>query len=181
MKQSYLVLGKQSNIAVALSAKVEASRNGAIDPQSSSDRQSTWIQMRGKQKSSSPKPREKDDILQLALIKAKCTTETECRFKGICCLKHLLAESCLWRAKKSVGSKVASPVSKTNAEFPVGWSNWGFWSGNQYSRPGLMNKCRGVPFGVGTQCWGLGWRYLRGMLSLHAKMLVSPNATNEAV
>jgi len=41
MKQSYLVLGKQSNIAVALSAKVEASRNGAIDPQSSSDRQST--------------------------------------------------------------------------------------------------------------------------------------------
>jgi len=32
--------------------------------------------MRGKQKRSSPKPREKDDILQLASIKAKCTTET---------------------------------------------------------------------------------------------------------
>jgi len=31
--------------------------------------------MRGKQKPSSPKPREKDDIPQLASIKAKCTTE----------------------------------------------------------------------------------------------------------
>jgi len=39
--------------------------------------------MRGKQKPSSPKPREKDDILQLASIKAKCTTETERRFKKI--------------------------------------------------------------------------------------------------
>ena len=64
--------------------------------------------MRGKQKPSSPKPREKDDILQLASIKAKCTTETECRFKGNCCLKLPLAES-----------KVAFPVNRTNAEFPV--------------------------------------------------------------
>jgi len=48
--------------------------------------------MRGKQKPSSPKPREKDDILQLAPIEAKCTTGTECRFKGNCCLKLPLAE-----------------------------------------------------------------------------------------
>jgi len=48
--------------------------------------------MRGKQKPSSPKPREKDDILQLAPIEAKCTTRTECRFKGNCCLKLPLAE-----------------------------------------------------------------------------------------
>ena len=91
---------------------------------------------------SSPKPREIEDILQLASIKTKCTTETECRFKGNCCLKLPLAESCLWRAKKSVGTKVAFPVSRTDAEFPVGWSNWEFWSGNQYSSPGLMNQCR---------------------------------------
>ena len=127
-----------------LSAEVEEiCRNGAIDPGSFVDRRSTWIQMRGKQKPSSPKPREKDDILQLASIEAKCTTETECRFKANCCLKLPLAESCLWRAKKSIGSKVAFPVSRTNAEFPVGWSNWEFWSGNQYSCPGLMNQCRG--------------------------------------
>jgi len=63
MKQSYLVLGEQSNIAVAPSAKVETCRNGAIDPESSRDRWSTWIQIRGQQKPSSPKPREKDDIV----------------------------------------------------------------------------------------------------------------------
>jgi len=85
MKQSYLVLDEQSNIAVAASAQVEETcRNEAIDPESSRDRRSTWIQRRGKQKLSSPKPREKYDILQLASIKAKCTTETECRFKGNC-------------------------------------------------------------------------------------------------
>jgi len=154
MKQAYLVLGEQSNIAVAPSAKVEACRNGAIDPESYRDRRSTWIQMSGKQKPSSPKPREIDDILQLASIKAKCTTETECMFKANCCLKLPLAESCLWRAKKSVGSKVAFPVSRTNAEFPVGWSNWEFWSGKQYSSPGLMNQYR-----VSRRrnlCWGLG-------------------------
>jgi len=60
MKQAYLVLGEQSNIAVAPSAKVEACRNGAIDPESYRDRRSTWIQMSGKQKPSSPKPREID-------------------------------------------------------------------------------------------------------------------------
>ena len=105
----------------ALSAEVEETwRNGTIDPGSSRDRRSTWIQMRGKQKPSSPKPREKDDILQLASIKAKCTTETECRFKANCCLKLPLAESCLWRAKKSVGTKEAFPVSRSNVEFPFG-------------------------------------------------------------
>ena len=98
MKQSYLVLGEQSNIAVAPSAKVETCRNGAIDPESSKDYRSTWIQMRGKQKPGSPKPREIDDILQLASFKAKCTTETECRFKANCCLKLPLAESCLWKS-----------------------------------------------------------------------------------
>jgi len=41
MKQSYLVLGEQSNIAVAPSAKVEACRNGTIDPEGSRDRRST--------------------------------------------------------------------------------------------------------------------------------------------
>ena len=67
-----------------LSAQVEETcRNGAIDPGSSRDRRSTWIQMRGKHKPSSPKQREKDDILQLASIKAKCTTETVRRFKKI--------------------------------------------------------------------------------------------------
>ena len=80
MKQSYLVLGNQSTIAVAPSAKVETCRNDAIDPESSRDRGSTWIEMRGKQKPNSPKPREIDDTVQLASIKAKCTTETECRF-----------------------------------------------------------------------------------------------------
>ena len=130
--------------------------------------------MRGKQRPSSPKPREIEDILQLASIKAKCTTETECRFKGNFSLKLPLAESCLWSAKKSVGSKVAFAVSRTNAEFPVGWSNWEFWSGNQ---------CRGFLFGVGTQCWGLGVLpsvdvACEEWLSLHAEMLVSPNATN---
>ena len=44
---------------------------------------STWIQKRGKHEPSSPKPREKDDILQLASIKEKCTTETVRRFKKI--------------------------------------------------------------------------------------------------
>ena len=128
------MLGEQSNIAVAASAQVEETcRNGGRDPESSKDRRSTWIQMRGKQKPSSPKPREKDDTLQLASIKAKCTTGTECRFKANCCLKPPLAESCLCIAKKSVGSKVAFPVSRTNVEFPVGWSNWEYWSGKQYS------------------------------------------------
>jgi len=43
MKQSYLVLGEQSNIAVAASAQVEeACRNDAIDPESSIDRRSTY-------------------------------------------------------------------------------------------------------------------------------------------
>ena len=152
MKQSYLVLGEQLNIAVAPSAKVEACRNGAIDPESSRDCRSTWIQTRGQQKPSSPKPREKDDILQLASIKAKCTTETESRFEANCCLKLPLAESCLWRAKKSVGSKVAFPVSRTNAEFPVGWSNWT----NIVLVPVWWTNVGGVSFGVGTQCWGLG-------------------------
>ena len=87
--------------------------------------------MRGKQKPSSPKPREIDDILQLAQIEAKCTTGIECRFKANCSLKLPLAESCLWSAKKSIGSKVAFPVSQTNVEFPVGWRNWEFWSGNE--------------------------------------------------
>ena len=42
MKQSYLVLGEQSNIAVAASAQVEETcRNDAIDPESSRDRRST--------------------------------------------------------------------------------------------------------------------------------------------
>jgi len=41
MKQSYVGLGEQSNIVVALSAKVEACRNGAVDPESSRDRRST--------------------------------------------------------------------------------------------------------------------------------------------
>jgi len=69
MKQSYLVLGEQSNIAVAASAQVEETcRNDAIDPESSRDRRSTWIQMHGKQKPGRPKPREIDDILQLAPI-----------------------------------------------------------------------------------------------------------------
>jgi len=105
---------------------------------------------RGKQKPSSPKPREIDDILQLASFKAKCTTETECRFQGNCCLKLPLAESCLRRAKKSIGSKVAFPVSRTkqnsrsdeaietfglgtNIVVPVWWTNVGFpWFGNRY-------------------------------------------------
>jgi len=42
----------------------------------------------------------------------------------------------------------------------------------------------GVSFGVGTyvEVWGVAQRRrcLLGMLSLHAEMLVSPNATNEA-
>jgi len=96
MKLSYLMLGEQSNIAVAASAQVvETCRNGAIDPESSKYRRSTSIQMRGKHKPNRPKPREIDDILQLASFKAKCTTETECRFKANCCLKLPLAESCL--------------------------------------------------------------------------------------
>jgi len=42
MKQSYLVLGEQSNIAVAASAQVEETcRNDAIDPESSRDGRST--------------------------------------------------------------------------------------------------------------------------------------------
>ena len=42
MKQSYLVLGELSNIAVAASAQVEETcRNDAIDPESSRDRRST--------------------------------------------------------------------------------------------------------------------------------------------
>jgi len=48
--------------------------------------------MRGKQKPSSPKPREIDDILQLAQIEAKCTTGIECRFKANCSLKLPLAD-----------------------------------------------------------------------------------------
>jgi len=84
MKQSYLVLGEQSNIAVAASAQVEETcRKNAIDPESSRDRRSTWIQMRGKQKPSNSKPREIDDILQLASIKAKCTTELNAGLKEI--------------------------------------------------------------------------------------------------
>jgi len=166
----------------ALSAQVEC-RNGAIDPGSSRNRRSTWIQTCGKHNPSSPKPREIDDILQLASIEAKCTTETECRFKKDCCLKLPLAESCLWRATKNGGSKVAFPVSRTNAEFPVGWSNWDFWPGNQYRLFRSGNQSR-VSFGVGTyvEVWGVAQRRrcLRGILSLHAEMLVSPNATNEA-
>jgi len=57
------------------------------------------------------------------------------------------------------------------------------WFGNQCSGPGLMNQCRGF-LGVGTyiEVWGVTQRRrcLRGMLSLHAEMLVSPNAANEA-
>jgi len=184
MKQSYLVLGEQSNIAIASSAKVEACRNGAIDPERSRNRRRTWIQMRGMQKPSSPKPREKDDILQLASIKAKCTTGTECRFKANCSLKLPLAESCLWSAKKSVGSKVAFPLSRTNVEFPVRWSNWEFRSRNHCGSPGLMNQCRGfllcrnpmLRFGVlpSVDVASEEW------LLLHAEMLVSPNVTNEA-
>ena len=117
-------------------------RCNTVDPESSRDRRSTWIQMHGKQKPSSPKPCEIDDILQLAPIEAECTTGTECRFNVNCSLKLPLAESCLWSAKKSVGSKVAFPVSRTNVEFPVGWSNWEFRSRNQCSGPGLMNQCR---------------------------------------
>ena len=62
-----------------------------------------------------------------------------------------------------------------------------------YSSPGLMNQCRGF-LGLGTnvvfpvvgtyvEVWGVAQRRrcLRGMLSLHAEMLVSPNNTNEAV
>jgi len=41
MKQSYLVLGEQSNIAVAVSANVETYRNDAIDPENSRHRRST--------------------------------------------------------------------------------------------------------------------------------------------
>ena len=42
MKQSCLVLGEQSNIAVAASAEVEEiCRNGALDPESSRDHRST--------------------------------------------------------------------------------------------------------------------------------------------
>ena len=95
MEKSYLVLGEQSNIAVAPSAQVEETcRSDVIDPESSRDRRSTGIQMRDKQKPSSPKLREIDDILQLAPIEAKCTTGTECRFKANCSLKLPLAESC---------------------------------------------------------------------------------------
>ena len=42
----------------------------------------------------------------------------------------------------------------------------------------------GFPYGVGTyvEVWGVAQRRrcLRGMLSLHGEMLVSPNTTNEA-
>jgi len=42
MKQSYLVLGEQANIAVVASAQVEETcRNDAIDPESTRDRRST--------------------------------------------------------------------------------------------------------------------------------------------
>jgi len=113
MKQSCLVLGEQSNIAVAASAEVEETcRNGAIDPESSRDHRSTWIQMRGKQKPSSPKPRRKGDILQWPSIEAKCTTERDAGSKLNVILKWHLVESCLWRAKKSVGSKVAFPSAE---------------------------------------------------------------------
>ena len=153
MKQSYLVASNR-----ALTAEGEDTcRNDAIDPGSSRDRWSTWIQMHGKQKPSSPKPREKDDILQLASITAKCTNETECKFKANCCLKLPLAESCLWRVKKSVGTKIAFPVSRTNAEFPVGWSNWEFWSGNQ-----CKVSCRR------NLCWGLGYFPAKKLLARNA-------------
>jgi len=50
MKQSYLVLSEQSNIAVAASAQVEETcGNDAIDRESSRDRLCTSIQMCGKQ------------------------------------------------------------------------------------------------------------------------------------
>jgi len=44
MKQSYLVLGEQSNIAVAPSAKVETCRNGGKDTENSWSNRSAWIQ-----------------------------------------------------------------------------------------------------------------------------------------
>jgi len=156
-KQFYLVLGEQSNIAVAASVQDEETcRNGAIDPESSKDHRSAWIQMHGKQKPSSPKPREEDDFPQLASIKAKRTTETERRFKANCCLKHPLAESCFWRAKKIVGS--FSSLG-TNIEDPVWWTNVGFSLVGTY-----------------MEVWGVAKRRrcLREILSLHAEMLVSP-------
>ena len=156
MKQSYLVLDEQWNIAVDVSAQVEETgRNDAIDPESSRDRRSTWIQMRGKQKPTSPKPREIDDVIQLAPIEAKCTTGTECRFKANCSLKLPLAESCLWSAKKSVGSKVAFPVSRTNVEFRSDEANESFGLGTSVLVLVWWTNV-GVSFGVGTLCWGLG-------------------------
>ena len=69
---------------------------------------STWIQKRGKHEPSSPKPREKDDILQLASIKAKCTTETGCRFEAHGCLNStcriLLVRSTEWRRHQGSSS-----------------------------------------------------------------------------
>jgi len=117
----YSVLGEQSNIEGAASAKVRRlveTYDRTTDPKQFRDSRRTWIQRWGKHKRSSPKPRRKADMLQQwPLIEAKCTKERDAGTKHNACLK--------------LSRRILLVKNKEQRR-------------NQHSFPGLRSLCRGL-------------------------------------